>query len=131
MLSQHRACPNANLLGAGHNEDPDLFCAGQTAARFPVKQPGWVSLGDGHPHSVVPVLGRACVHSQELHTAGWSCWMWCLAERALDLMRYVEEKRLLFERVTLPFQRGSPFPHITLGSFSLSGWRDGHPSGMW
>lgn len=84
MLTQYSACPNANLLGTGHDEDLDLFCANQAAASFPVKQPGWVLFGDGHLHSVVPVLGRACTRSRDLRTAGWSCWMWRLAEQALE-----------------------------------------------
>lgn len=90
LLTQHCACANANVLGTGHNEDPDLFCVDPTAARLPVKQPSWVLLGCGHPHGVVPVLGRACMHSEELPTTGWSCWMWCLAEQPLDLM-YIEK----------------------------------------
>lgn len=132
LLTQHCPCANANVLGAGHDEDPDLFCVDPIAARLPVKQPSCVLLGCGHPHDVVPVLGRACMHSQELPTTGWSCWMWCLAEQPLDLMRYIEEKCLwLFERVLLPFQGSRPFLHITLGSFSLWGRCDGHWSGMW
>lgn len=81
---------------------------------------------------VVPMPGRACAHIQDLQTTGWSCWMWCLTEVALDLMRYVEEKHFgLFERATLLFQGGRSFPHITLGSFSFSGWCDGHWRVMW
>lgn len=60
----------------------------------PVKRPGWVLLGDGQLHSVAPVPGRARKRSQDLHATGWSCWMWCSVERALDLMRYIEEKHL-------------------------------------
>lgn len=89
-----------------------------------MKQPGWVLLGDGCLRSVVPVLGRACTPSQELHTTGWSCWMWHLPERALGLMRYIKEKHLCL--------KGSlyPFLYIILCSFSFSGWCDGHWCGM-
>lgn len=73
-------CASPNLLGTGHNKDPDPFCADQPAASFPVKLPGWVLLGNGSLHSMVPVPGRASGHGQDLLTAGWSCWMWRLVE---------------------------------------------------
>lgn len=90
VLTQPCACPNANLLGA----DPDLSGADQAAARFPDKQPGWLSCGDGHLCSVVPVPGRACAHSWEVHGTGWSRWTWSLAGGALDLIRHIKEKHL-------------------------------------
>lgn len=74
-----------------------------------MKQPGWVLLGDGCPHNVVPVLGRACTPSQQLRTTGWSCWMQRLAEWALGLIRYVKERHLgLFERGALPISVHHP-----------------------
>lgn len=63
--------------------------------QVPIRQPGgWLSCGDGHLRSVVPVPGRAWVHSWELHSTGWSCRTWSAADGALDLIRHIKEKHL-------------------------------------
>lgn len=93
VLTHPCARPNANLLGA----DPGLPGADQAAARFAVKQPGWLSRGDGHLRSMVPVPGRAWVHSWELHSTGWNRWTRSAADGALDLIRHVKEKHLFLK----------------------------------
>lgn len=73
------------------DEDPGVFCAGQGAARLPVKQPGWMLLGHGHLLCLAPAPAR-------------SCWINEPEEKHL--------KRSLF--------LSKMFLSITLGSFCLS-----------